>query len=65
MKRSRSRSLAALALLGVLAGCSTFTSIEAEDDGRFVLTGWKQGKGFLWICRYDPATYTLTVEEER
>ncbi|MGE3172001.1 MAG: hypothetical protein AB7O97_05195 [Planctomycetota bacterium] len=50
----------AILMLGA-AGCSTFTSIDREDDGKYVLTGYGGSQGFVWICSYDPATRTLTV----
>ena len=56
----------ASAVLILVAGCSSFTSIDREPSGDFVITGWTAPgpRGFVWICKYDPATRTLTVKEE-
>ena len=43
--------------------CSSFTSIEREANGDYVVTGWDGHDGFVWICDYDPVTRTLTVKE--
>ncbi len=61
-----SRGVLACAALILVAGCSSFTSIEREPNGDYVLTGWTTPgpRGFVWICKYDPATRTLTVKEE-
>lgn len=55
-----------VALSGFCGCASTFTSIQREPDGRYVITGVEAPgpSGFLWICDYDPKTKTLTVKEE-
>lgn len=58
------RALIAIVAIS-LVGCSSFTSIKREDDGKYVLAGWEAGQGFVWVCDYDPATKTLTVIEKR
>jgi hypothetical protein len=56
-----------LAASTALTGCaSTFTSIQRESDGRYVITGVEAPgpSGFVWIGDYDPKTKTFTVKEE-
>lgn len=56
-----------LAAVPVLVGCaSTFTSIQREPDGRYVVTGIEAPgpTGFVWIGDYDPKSKTFTVKDE-
>lgn len=55
-----------VALAGVCGCASSFTSIQREPDGRYVITGIDTPgpSGFVWIGDYDPKTKTLTVKEE-
>ena len=56
-----------VAVTAVAAGCSSYTSIERQPNGQYILTGWQAPgpRGFVWICEYDPDKRTLTVVEER
>lgn len=69
MTRSTLRLRLRLSLAGLLlaCGCGSFTSIDVEEDGRYVLTGWQTPGpvGFVWVCEYDEATRTLTVVESQ
>jgi len=53
-------------LLAIMAGCSSFTSVERRDDGKFVMTGWEAPgpKGFLWIGEYDESSRTMKIVEK-
>ena len=48
-------------------GCSSFTSINRDSKGQYVITGWQAPgpTGFVWIGDYDPETKTLTIKEEK
>jgi hypothetical protein len=63
----RARSLVVGLLVAAwLPGCaSSFTSIQREADGRYVVTGVEAPgpSGFVWIGDYDPKTKTFTVKE--
>lgn len=64
----RACKFAALVVLTTLSvGCSSFTSIELQQNGQYVVTGWQAPgpRGFVWICDYDPNSQTLTVVEQQ
>jgi hypothetical protein len=48
-------------------GCSSFTSINRDSNGQYIITGWQAPgpTGFVWICDYDPETKTLTIKDEK
>lgn len=55
-----------VALPGLVGCASTFTSIQRDPDGRYVITGIEAPgpSGFVWIGDYDPRTKTFTVKEQ-
>lgn len=59
-----------IAILGLISaaavGCSSFTSIERQENGQYVLTGWQSPGpvGFLWVGEYDKNSRTLTIVEK-
>jgi hypothetical protein len=56
-------------VLSTVCGCaSTYTSVQRESDGHYVLTGAKVVPfvgpvGFVEIGNYDPKTKTMTVTQ--
>jgi len=67
MRKRAFESLLALCLIAMAPACTSFTSINRDSDGKYVITGVgapAAGGGFVWICTYDPATKTMTVIKE-
>ena len=68
MKSFLRTGVVALGVVSLLlvSGCSFFSSIDRDASGDYVITGVQAPgpRGFVWVCEYDPATYTLTVKEK-
>lgn len=67
MRRSTKVVLTLLALSLVPSACSSYTSITREANGNYVITGWETPgpNGVVLICKYDPATRTLTILDQQ